>query len=183
MTQGIYMMIINTFNRKAWNKYGEVTFRFEVLEDVERADNLIRREQHHIDAFQSQSRHHGYNIAYAQGGAPGSHAFEKYELAGTTMEEAREIRRLSWDLDMLPVNIAWLTKKPVKLINWILRNQVFNENYEYPPDFWWTAALVPKFANRGQAKVCAASISLNKVGGSETDVLCTPVLECRSSAF
>lgn len=48
--------------QSAWNKYGELAFRFEVVSTCE-PDNLIAQEQFWIDAFQAADEKHGYNRA------------------------------------------------------------------------------------------------------------------------
>jgi len=42
----------NIFVQNSWNKYGEDAFIFEVIEVVDRKENLIIREQHWIDELQ-----------------------------------------------------------------------------------------------------------------------------------
>lgn len=44
---------LNLHLQFAFNKYGEKAFKFEVLEECER-ENLIEREQHHIDTLKPQ---------------------------------------------------------------------------------------------------------------------------------
>lgn len=50
-----------TFQR-AWNKYGEQSFKFIVLEYVENKENLEKREQIYLDWFKSYDPNIGYNI-------------------------------------------------------------------------------------------------------------------------
>lgn len=47
--------------QKAWNKYGEKTFQFKILEAAEPL-KLIEREQYYLDLYQSYKRHIGYNL-------------------------------------------------------------------------------------------------------------------------
>ena len=49
----------NSHFQKAWNKYGELCFSFEVLEHCSKAE-IIEREQHYLDSLTACSR--GYNI-------------------------------------------------------------------------------------------------------------------------
>lgn len=48
--------------QNAWNKYGEDTFIFFVLEKVEDKINLISREQFYLDLYQSYDSKKGFNI-------------------------------------------------------------------------------------------------------------------------
>ena len=46
----------------SWNKHGADYFLFEVLEHVENKEDLISREQHYMDLYESYVRDRGYNI-------------------------------------------------------------------------------------------------------------------------
>jgi bifunctional DNA-binding transcriptional regulator/antitoxin component of YhaV-PrlF toxin-antitoxin module len=48
--------------QKSWNKYGEDSFTFEVIEIVYDKDNLIEREQYWMDKYESYNDEKGYNI-------------------------------------------------------------------------------------------------------------------------
>ena len=48
--------------QRSWNKYGEGSFKFEVIEYIEDKTKLIEREQHWIDFYQSYKREYGYNL-------------------------------------------------------------------------------------------------------------------------
>ena len=52
----------NSYLQNSWNKYGEYTFEFWVLETVENKKNLIDREQIWIDYYKSNKRENGYNL-------------------------------------------------------------------------------------------------------------------------
>jgi group I intron endonuclease len=52
--------------QSSWNKYGEAAFDFEVLEIVDDRENLIAREQVHIDALGASGRR-GFNMASLAG--------------------------------------------------------------------------------------------------------------------
>lgn len=49
--------------QNAWNKNGEASFAFEIIEAVEDLTKLIEREQFHMDRLGATTRHGGYNIA------------------------------------------------------------------------------------------------------------------------
>lgn len=54
----------NRHLQRAWNKYGNDAFTFEVLEYVEDARRLVEREQHWLDRTESYKRPRGYNLAH-----------------------------------------------------------------------------------------------------------------------
>lgn len=53
----------NSHLQSAWNKYGEDSFIFEVLEHVDNVNSLIEREQYWIDLLDVCNRSKGYNKA------------------------------------------------------------------------------------------------------------------------
>lgn len=57
--------------QKAWNKYGENNFKFEVIEHCPK-ELLIEREQYWIDCYQSYKSDKGYNICMIAGSKLGS---------------------------------------------------------------------------------------------------------------
>jgi hypothetical protein len=59
----------NAHLQAAWNKYGEDSFKFTILELMDSAD-LLQAEQNWIDQTQSADRKHGFNI-YPIAGSPG----------------------------------------------------------------------------------------------------------------
>jgi group I intron endonuclease len=52
----------NSHLQRAWNKYGENNFEFNVIEIVDNEDDLLNREQFWIDNFNSSNSDYGYNI-------------------------------------------------------------------------------------------------------------------------
>ena len=48
--------------QRSWNKHGADSFLFEVLEHVDDKQDLIPREQHYMDLYESYHREKGYNI-------------------------------------------------------------------------------------------------------------------------
>lgn len=56
--------------QKAWNKYGEESFLFAVVERCEEFD-LSNREMHYISKFKTTNRKYGYNLTFGgEGGIP-----------------------------------------------------------------------------------------------------------------
>jgi group I intron endonuclease len=90
----------------AWNKYGEASFEFKVLEYTETEDDLISREQYYIDLYQSFLPEKGYNLRPKARNNLGFHhppeAFEKFK------------RRIPWNKGKTGVQVSWnkgLTKE------------------------------------------------------------------------
>lgn len=52
--------------QRAWNKYGEDSFEFSILEIVEDKEHLLSREQHYLDLTDS-AKSKGYNICLKAG--------------------------------------------------------------------------------------------------------------------
>lgn len=52
----------NMHLQKAWNKYGEQQFYFKLLEVVENADDLLKRELHWFGVTSCCNKDYGYNI-------------------------------------------------------------------------------------------------------------------------
>ena len=52
----------NSLLQRAWNKYGERSFKFIILEEVKNQKDLVIREQYWINRFSSNERILGYNI-------------------------------------------------------------------------------------------------------------------------
>lgn len=67
----------NPHLQNAWNKYGQSTFAFIVLETLENMQSIVEREQHYIDSLNAVEC--GYNIR---------------EKAGRHAEHSREARRM-----------------------------------------------------------------------------------------
>lgn len=55
--------------QRAWDKYGESVFVFDVIEYVFQKENLIKREQKYIDEFDAVGK--GYNISPTAGNCAG----------------------------------------------------------------------------------------------------------------
>lgn len=72
--------------QKAFNKYGESAFVFEVIERVADRPKILEREQYWIDAHQSADRNIGYNIypiaGSPSGSKPSAAARERMSAAG-----------------------------------------------------------------------------------------------------
>ena len=56
----------------AWNKHGASRFAFEVVEAVASKEDLIQREQHYIDKFNTSDNKIGYNISPTAGSSLGT---------------------------------------------------------------------------------------------------------------
>src|SRR5262245_26317994 len=56
----------NSYLQRAWDKYKEASFLFEVVERCA-PDDCVRREQHWIDALKAADRKFGYNLSPTAG--------------------------------------------------------------------------------------------------------------------
>jgi group I intron endonuclease len=84
--------------QRAWNKYGETAFTFSILEEVDRKDDLIIREQHWMNILNVISN--GYNISPLAGSPLGlkrsteacakMSAFHKQRKRGPLSQEIRD---------------------------------------------------------------------------------------------
>lgn len=61
----------NRYLQAAWKRYGASAFVFEVIEIVENLDDLLPREQHHIDALGAHRSAGGFNLAPKAGSVRG----------------------------------------------------------------------------------------------------------------
>jgi group I intron endonuclease len=52
----------NPYLQNAFNKYGEASFEFRILEAIANEDELLAAEQYWLDYTQCYDREHGYNI-------------------------------------------------------------------------------------------------------------------------
>jgi group I intron endonuclease len=60
------------FLQRAWNKYGEDAFVFEIIEEVADNDSLLSREQQHLDSRRTEfARSKTYNVCWIAGSCAG----------------------------------------------------------------------------------------------------------------
>jgi group I intron endonuclease len=87
----------NNYLQKAWNKYGQDSFKFEILEENIAQENLLIREQYYLDNLKSYIREIGYNINPTAGSNLGfkmpKSAIEKIRLANTGKRHSEETRK------------------------------------------------------------------------------------------
>lgn len=62
----------NSKLQRAWNKYGEAVFKFEVLQYVDNSSHLLAYEQVFLDYFKSYEKEAGYNICPIAGRSTGT---------------------------------------------------------------------------------------------------------------
>src|SRR6266702_3044868 len=83
--------------QNAWNKYGEQSFTFEVIELVLIPELLTMREQHWLDKFKPFG-HKGFNVALIAGSPLGLKrspaTLEKKRIASTGKKHSAETREL-----------------------------------------------------------------------------------------
>jgi group I intron endonuclease len=87
----------NNYLQKAWNKYGEENFKFEILEENIGQENLLLREQHYLDLLKPYIKNIGYNINPTAGSNLGfkmpKSAIEKIRQANTGKKHSEETRK------------------------------------------------------------------------------------------
>lgn len=66
--------------QSAWDKYGESSFIFEVIEECH-PDECLRREQYYLDLYKPYDRMNGYNTAPIAGNCRGVKHGPEYSLA------------------------------------------------------------------------------------------------------
>lgn len=94
----------NSYLQRAWNKYDETAFTFNVISIVPIEELLIQEEQFWIDAYDSANRTYGYNISPTAGNTLGTRYSEeikqKISLAkkGKTMPPRSEEHKLKLSL-------------------------------------------------------------------------------------
>jgi len=59
---------INIYLQRSFNKYGESSFVFDIIEIVDDISNLLEREDFYITALNVKNYTYGYNLANASGG-------------------------------------------------------------------------------------------------------------------
>lgn len=107
----------NPYLQKSWNKYGSDSFSFTVLEIVPDRENLLYREQHWMDTYQSYNNKIGYNINPTAGSPEGRKLSEEeclkrslsstqkkpilqLDANGNLIKEWESISRISRELDI-----------------------------------------------------------------------------------
>lgn len=81
----------NTHLQKAWDKYGELVFRFFVIEECDK-DIIKERECYWISFYKANNKKYGYNMT--QGGE-GSLGYRHTEIAKEKMSNFRKGKKLS----------------------------------------------------------------------------------------
>ena len=85
----------NCYLQRAFNKYGEDSFSFEIIEFVNTEDELLLREQYYIELYQVCDRNKGYNlIVDATRNILPKESREKISLAlkGKTLSEETKLK-------------------------------------------------------------------------------------------
>lgn len=79
--------------QRAWNKYGEESFIFEILEIIEdfTKETLLIREQHYLDLYKSYDVNLGYNICKIAGSSLGVKKTEEEKLRQSELKKGKPI--------------------------------------------------------------------------------------------
>jgi group I intron endonuclease len=83
----------NVYLQNSWDKNGESSFEFSIVEEVEKSEDLIFREQHFIDLHKAADRDFGYNIAPIAGSSLGVKPTKetKKKLSKAQIERYKEV--------------------------------------------------------------------------------------------
>lgn len=93
----------------SWNKHGENSFEFVILEELTRREELIPREQYYLDKLKPQ-----YNILQIAGSSVG-HKFRKSKEAVEKTASKRRVQVLKYDFKGVFVcNYVSLTEAALK---------------------------------------------------------------------
>jgi group I intron endonuclease len=133
----------NVYLQRAWNKYGEETFAFEVIEFTPSNNKKFRleREQYWMDKFQSYKRKYGYNLLPKAGSPLGSKKkVPNWNLGIKTGPQLAETCRKK-SLAHLGKKRKPFTKKHRKNIS-LGRRKLFRENPE--------ALIILRESHKGQ---------------------------------
>lgn len=107
---------INKHLQASWNKYGETSFSFEIIERISSEANfdLHSLERYWIKFYNSKNPGHGYNKT---DGGEGTRGFIPSELSKKRMSEAQQRRKLSPDYkpNMLGKNHTDEAKKKISI--------------------------------------------------------------------
>jgi group I intron endonuclease len=103
--------------QRAWNRYGEQNFKFEIIEKVKDKNNLIKREQYWMDHFDSYNPKYGYNISPTAGSQLGFHhsaeTIMNHVLRHTGFHHTKEARKKISEAGHRPCKLE--TRKKISL--------------------------------------------------------------------
>jgi group I intron endonuclease len=85
----------SVYLQRAWDKYGASAFAFSVVEGVENTDDLLAREQYHIDRVNATDSRFGFNVGSVAGSRAGvRHSTEvRARLSALMLARPQEV----WD--------------------------------------------------------------------------------------
>jgi len=87
----------NCLLQRAWDRYGNENFVFEILEEIKNPEEILIREQFFLDLFKSYDRNIGYNINIIAGSNIGfkmpDSAKEKLRLINLGKKHSEETKR------------------------------------------------------------------------------------------
>jgi group I intron endonuclease len=78
--------------QRAWDKYGEEKFKFEIIEEVSNSEHLLSYEQVYLDYYKSYEKDRGYNICKT---ADSPYGIKRSEETKNKISGARIGRKLS----------------------------------------------------------------------------------------
>lgn len=77
--------------QRAWNKYGEQSFVFEIIEIIEDLSIILKREQYYLDSLKSWDRKIGYNICIIAGSSLGVKKTVEEKLKQSELRKGKPI--------------------------------------------------------------------------------------------
>jgi group I intron endonuclease len=107
----------------AWNKYGKINFKFEIIELVHK-EQLLLREQYWIDLYKPYQKNIGYNMAKKAGNTAGIKASEQTRRKQSEAAKKRPKRILS-EQERLKISERYKGQiAPWSKLNWIIINEI-----------------------------------------------------------
>jgi hypothetical protein len=81
--------------QRAWDKYGEENFKFEIIEEVKNPEHLLSYEQVYLDYYKSYENDRGYNICKVSGSPYGiKHTEEtKRKMSEAKRKQSEETKK------------------------------------------------------------------------------------------
>lgn len=134
----------NKYLQRAWDKYGQENFKFEILEENVDKDKLLEREQFYLDTLKPYLEEIGYNLNPTAGSNLGfkmpKEAIEKIRKANTGKKHSEETKKRISEIQIgkkrkfiskfLISQKCRGEKNPAAKLNWELVREIRNKKLE-----------------------------------------------------